>query len=325
MDNNIIKSFFACPKCGREVGFEEKGLSCGECRLFFSNNDGIYRLLEGKLSDYDAEQEEVFDKVHSAYDEYLNNHPFYKLIRDDYVLPFWFKEDFSDKVVLDLGCGTGWASSAILQKASLLVNLDISSGNLKFTKRKIGKDKAIYVHADMKRLPFLGEKFDIVTCFGAMHHISNPIEVIKGIRRVLKNGGLFFGIEPNIRYTWVEFWSDTLRLPLYLKRKLIGLHKIAQRHTGKRLDKEEYYMKGIRLRHDHHGGLIDIAGYRSMFLDLSFDFEFKPIGLEFVPPRFFMSKNEPLVKSLIERSEHWIKTFKKSDKAYFNIIKARKI
>ena len=230
MDKNIVKSFFACPKCGREVRSEDKGLSCGECRFFFSNNDGIYRLFEGELNDYDSEQEEVFDKVHSGYDEYLNNQPFYKLIRDKYVLPFWFKEDFHDKVVLDLGCGTGWASSAILQKASLLFNLDISSGNLKFTKKKLGIEKAIYVHADMKQLPFLKDKFDIVTCFGAMHHIDNPAQVIKGIRHVLKKGGLFLGIEPNIRYAWVEFWSDTLCLPLYLKKKLIGLHKIAQKH-----------------------------------------------------------------------------------------------
>lgn len=325
MDINIIKSFFVCPKCGRGVKSEEGGLSCGECRLFFSNSDGIYKLLEGKLSDYDAEQEAVFDKIYSGYDEYLNNQPFYTLIRDNYVLPFWFKEDFRDKVVLDLGCGTGWASAAILQKASLLVNLDISSGNLKFTKSRLGEDKTVYAHADMKRLPFPGEKFDIVICYGAMHHVDNPLQVIEGIKRVLKKGGLFLGIEPNMRYTWVEFWSDTLCLPLYLKKKLIGLHKIVQKYTGKRLEKEEYYMKGITLRHDHHGGLIDIAGYHRMFLDLSFNFEFKPIGLEFVLPRFFMSRNKLLVKSLLRTSDYLIRIFKKSDKACFNIVKARKI
>ena len=100
--------------------------------------EGIYCLLPPHLDSYDCEQEDVFNKVHSGYDEYLNKHPFYTLIRDNYVLPYWFKDDFRGKAVLDLGCVQD-GRHQLYYKKPFLTNLDISSGNLKFTKGKLGK------------------------------------------------------------------------------------------------------------------------------------------------------------------------------------------
>lgn len=322
MDKQIIEDLLVCPKCRGDIRLIQDKLICNNCKSFFSGEDGIYSLLDDRLNDYDIEQQIVFDKVCSGYDHYLNSQPFYTLIRDKYVLPYWLKENFDGKIVLDLGCGTSWATSEILPQVSVLINLDISRENLKFAKNRLGVEKVIYIQANMKNLPFRNQKFDIITCFWALHHLQEVKVAAEEIKRILKDKGIFLGIEPNIRYTWVEFWSDLLHLPLSFKKQVLTLHKVIQRYTHKRLEKEQYYMRGIQLKHNCHAGIIGFERYRNIFNDLFFQFDFKPVGLEIILPRFFMNKNRFLVNLLFRFSDWCIKYFNKQTKGLFFIIKA---
>ncbi|MFZ4543218.1 MAG: class I SAM-dependent methyltransferase [Saprospiraceae bacterium] len=46
------------------------------------------------------------------------------------------------------------------------------------------------------RMPFEDNSFDVITCFGVMHHIPNVSFVLMEASRVLANGGTFFLREP---------------------------------------------------------------------------------------------------------------------------------
>jgi len=313
-----------CPDCKSRLRFSDNSIECLKCNAFFVYKEGIYHLLPRALSGHDQEQRVVFDTVAAGYDQYLNSQPFYTLIRDNYVYPFWLKDDFHNKAVLDIGCGTGWASAKVLSKAGLLVNLDISLGNIEYAHQRLNAHHSIFVQADMKRLPFSDDSFDIVICFWALHHIEDARIVIREIKRVLRKNGVFLGIEPNPKYSWVEYWADTMRLPRFFKEKASKLHRKIQKFTKKQLKKEEYYMQGIELKFDHHAGIMPVGGYKKAFENEGFCFVFQPVGLEMVPPRLIMSKNKKLVKSLLGISDKGLRHPRNREKAYFNIIRAQK-
>ena len=122
----------------------------------------------------------------------------------------------------------------------------------------------------------------------------------------------------------VDFWSDLLHFPVFLKSFVKNLHKKIQKITKDRLEKEEWYMKGIEVKNDHHAGVRTPIEYKKYFSAASMKIEFLDIGLEIVPPRFFMGKNRFLVNSLLSISNWCIKFFNKNDKGIFSVIKAVK-
>jgi len=323
--NTVVQNVLVCPLCKARLYFRGEVINCSNCQKQYFFKDGIYRMSSCvDLSPYYKEQETVFDKVSSEYDKYLHKHPLYVSIKNNYVYPSWFRNSFKDKIVLDIGCGTGWGGEKIVNNCKILINLDISLNNLMIAKEKIGTDNAVFIQSDMNTLPFDTNKVDIITCFWALHHISEPHTVAGEISRVLAESGIFLGVEPNQKYTWVEFWSDLLRMPQPIKKRMMGVHKKIQRYTYKQLEKEEYYMKGIKLEHDHHAGLTMPADYKNMFERFSFKLETEPVGLEIVPPRFFMSKSRFLVNSLLTISGWCIRRFDKKDQGMFFVMKASK-
>src|SRR3989339_98572 len=318
------EELFACPECKSRLHFGDNKINCLKCNIFFTYKDGIYHFLPFTLDDYDQEQRAVFDKISSGYDMYLNAQPFYTLIRDNYVYPFWFKDDFHNKTALDIGCGTGWASAKALSMVKLLVNLDISLGNLTYAQQRLKAHHSLFVQSDMKQLPFSDNSFDIVTCFWALHHIKDIRIVVEEIKRILRKDGVFLGIEPNPKYSWVEYWSDTMRFPNRLRDKVLQLHRRTQIHSQKHLIKEESYMQGIHMKYDHHAGMMNVKEYKSIFEKKGFKFVFQPVGLEMLPPRMIMSKNKKLVKILLDISDKRLRLAYYREKAYFNIIRAQK-
>lgn len=325
LDNNLfLQKIFACPSCRNSLSFEGSNIRCNSCGNIFRVEKKIYRMIGKDLSNNDEEQQCMFDKISEKYDSYLYSQPIHVKIKNDYVYPHWFENDFKDKVVLDLGCGTGWAGERIVKNCKLLVNLDISVNNLILASKKLGDQNAIYIQADMKKLPFNINSFDIVICFGALHHLEEPLIAAREISKVLSDTGIFLGFEPNIKYTWVDFWSDILHLPVFLKGFIKDIHKRIQKVTKGRLEKEEWYMNGFEINEDYHAGVKTPEELRGYFEDVNMKAETLDIGLEIVPPRFFMSKNRFLVSSLLNLSDRCIKYFNKNGKGIFFLIRAVK-
>jgi ubiquinone/menaquinone biosynthesis C-methylase UbiE len=98
--------------------------------------------------------------------------------------------------VLDVGCGTGTQAIAAWHRAQpggSVVGVDISEKMLAAARRKArlaGLDIAFH-HADMARLPFEDDRFDVVTIATVMHMVPQCRHRL-GLReaaRVLKRGG----------------------------------------------------------------------------------------------------------------------------------------
>ncbi len=94
---------------------------------------------------------------------------------------------FKKKIeVLDAGCGTGGTTVA-LKKYDHVTGIDAHSLALKFSK-KYPIDHL--VKANVNKLPFLDNKFDLVTSFDVLYHKDvNPTQALKEMYRLLKQEG----------------------------------------------------------------------------------------------------------------------------------------
>ena len=95
----------------------------------------------------------------------------------------------SDDRVLDVGCGTGFATEGLLQHVDTVYGLDQSPHQLEKAWAKLGKHDPVAFHfGDAERLPFRDDAFDAVWSSGSIEYWPNPVEGLREIRRVLKPG-----------------------------------------------------------------------------------------------------------------------------------------
>jgi ubiquinone/menaquinone biosynthesis C-methylase UbiE len=98
---------------------------------------------------------------------------------------------FSD--VLEIGCGTGKNTEWLITKAQHVTGADFSEEMLKKAKEKITSERVQFVQTDIRlEWQFAEKQFDLVTCSLALEHIQDIDFVFRQVRRVLKDGGLFY-------------------------------------------------------------------------------------------------------------------------------------
>lgn len=98
-------------------------------------------------------------------------------------------------VVLDVGCGTGIATSQLHEKGVNVTGTDSDSQMIDAAKRQDANDIDYFV-APAEGQPFEDSLFDAVTAFSAFHWFTTQ-EAMKEIQRVLKPNGYFFVINKN--------------------------------------------------------------------------------------------------------------------------------
>lgn len=96
-------------------------------------------------------------------------------------------------IILDAGCGDNGMVLEFMTVPKLIVGIDIDKKSL--DKNQIINKKIV---ADLKDIPLNSNSVDIVLSEFVIEHIDNPDLVFKEISRVLKPGGVFVFITPNI-------------------------------------------------------------------------------------------------------------------------------
>ena len=95
--------------------------------------------------------------------------------------------------ILDIGCGHGELMADVYQNLENAYGLDPDASAIE--KNHVIKNKFVGM---AEKMPFESNFFDIVVCAWVLEHLSNPKEVFTEINRVLKPGGKFIFITPNI-------------------------------------------------------------------------------------------------------------------------------
>ena len=115
--------------------------------------------------------------------EYFEERLKYKLLSID---------NIKDKVVADLGCGTGFVSLALANEASIVFSVDNSINMLKELKTSALKRelKNIYpIKSSLDNLALFDESLDATFINMALHHVKNAKKAIEEMYRVIKKDG----------------------------------------------------------------------------------------------------------------------------------------
>ena len=100
--------------------------------------------------------------------------------------------DLKNKVVADLGAGTGFISLKVAESADIVFSIDASKNMLRELNKSaqnLGLKNIYPITGDLENLPLFDNSVDVVFINMALHNVVNPDKAIKEMRRILKEGG----------------------------------------------------------------------------------------------------------------------------------------
>ena len=128
-----------------------------------------------------------------------------------------------DHRVLDIACGTGLVSEALVQRwGCRVVGLDQSAAMLGRARAKLAADpqlaaKVSYVEGEAERLPFADGEFDHLTFTYLLRYVDDPAATLRELARVVKPGGRVSSLEFCVpRGVWFWPWRLYTRVGLPL-------------------------------------------------------------------------------------------------------------
>ena len=136
---------------------------------------------------------------------------FYKYLSKVYdrVNPFVWNEAMRDEAigrldlsaddrVLDVGCGTGFATAGLLEHVDRVHGLDQSVHQLERAFGKFGRRGPVdFYRGDAERLPFRDDAFDVTWSSGSIEYWPEPVAALAEFRRVTRPGGQVLVVGPD--------------------------------------------------------------------------------------------------------------------------------
>jgi SAM-dependent methyltransferase len=102
--------------------------------------------------------------------------------------PAW--DELSGALVLEAGCGAGRFTEVLLGQGACVVSVDLSSAvDANRENFPVGPNHRV-AQADIQKLPFSDQIFDVVFCLGVLHALPSPELGLDALYKLVKPGGL---------------------------------------------------------------------------------------------------------------------------------------
>jgi 2-polyprenyl-3-methyl-5-hydroxy-6-metoxy-1,4-benzoquinol methylase len=126
------------------------------------------------------------------------------------------------KRVLDYGCGSGYGSQMLSNLADKVIGVDVSSEAIEFAKKKYFSNNIIF--KDISELD--DEKFDVITSFQVIEHVTDDKEYIKKLKNLLNPDGYLLISTPdkkNRLFNFIQKPWNIFHLKEYSRSSLTNL------------------------------------------------------------------------------------------------------
>ena len=152
--------------------------------------------------------------------------------RRNFILELIESFGLNEPRILDIGSGTG-VNLAAFNKAGKASGVDISEKAIGFCRERGLSDVTF---GPVEDLPYEENTFDIVTALDVLEHVSEPVEVLREMRKVLKPDGKIVMTVPAFRILWSQHDEALCHLRRYKKKVL--LHDLSE--AGLEVEKVGY-------------------------------------------------------------------------------------
>lgn len=143
----------------------------------------LYKQLYEKLDFFFTSQNINYylDRFHDLMK--INNH----LIINEMLI-----ENIKNKLILEIGSGSGAHSALLSREGAKVCAIDISLARSISTNKKLkllNNNSFLSINCDAEELPLESDSFDFIYSNGVLHHSDNPQRAINEVYRVLKPKG----------------------------------------------------------------------------------------------------------------------------------------
>ncbi len=235
-DDGGLPALLRCPLCHATVAVFPDRIECPNHS--FPVKGGIPRLLPPDLmaiyegSDSDCVRARTYRSFGFEWSHFARQFPEYRRNFQ------WYLEPLADapllgRRVLDAGCGMGRHTVHFSRDGAEVVAVDASLAIEAAAAN--GRDaSALFLQADVLKLPLASRSFDLVSCLGVLHHIEDTAGALAELVRVLRPGGsllVYLYHDPGETSLW-RHWllhgvnaarNVTTRMPLQLLRVMTCL------------------------------------------------------------------------------------------------------
>lgn len=138
--------------------------------------------------------------------DYYNNSSYYELAKDNNpeyfnrfnkylssnVFNIYYPKE--NELILDLGCGWGNVSFALLKKGFKVIGIDYAEKAIEFCKKtakKLNLPDNVFFCREATNTKLKNDSVDVVYCADLVEHLYPEVylEMLKEIKRILKKGG----------------------------------------------------------------------------------------------------------------------------------------
>lgn len=220
-----------CPGCQQTLHLEQPAregndlragkFTCSGCRSTYAVQDGLGVFLPNSLTREVAQvrlsYSDKWDRLPDMYDEdsWCTRHQ-----REWYLQRYhWSSEDAlrefvgKHRLILDAGCGLGRdiRRYAQLNPNATVVGADLSQAAVHACEKARPYPNISVICADLNRLPFARETFDLVTCDQVLPCVEDPRLSVERLWSLVKPGGHFAWYVYKVKAPLREHSDDLLR------------------------------------------------------------------------------------------------------------------
>ncbi|HLA84812.1 MAG TPA: methyltransferase domain-containing protein [Thermoguttaceae bacterium] len=153
--------------------------------------------------------------------------------------------------VLDLGCGVGYGSTMLAEKAASgkVLALDVCPDAIRYAKRHYTMPNIEYLVADCLSIDLPDDQYDVVTCFELIEHLREAGPLLARASRWLKSEGTLVCSTPNEEV--MPF--DPSRFPYHCRHYASETFEALLREAGFRVERLFFQNRFVNFEFDDQG------------------------------------------------------------------------